>query len=206
MFWLPYLFTTSLGYSVRNAGTIAAFLDIGGVVGAITAGYFSDWFMGGRRRALCALFFMAGLAVTLVTIAVCRPQLEGERGTRLAMLLSFAMGLCAFAIDSLMASTLQQDLAERQRVSSNIGDISGVVGGIGTAGSILQGVMMATLSGLSWPSLFHSLAGLTVVGGCLMAGPLRAEHRHALAAARGPVLSDDDEGDDSDGEEVPAPV
>lgn len=175
IFWLPYYFTKELGYSTANAGFIASVLDVGGVVGSLASGAFSDYYHGGRRRAHAVLFFVVGMALSLQGFVLGREWLG--RSNVACVVVGFAAGFFSFAIDSLVTGSLLQDYADRQHVAHQLGAISGVVGGIGTAGSVLQGYVTVALSERSWETLYQGLTVLTVIAGLLMYKPLQLERQ-----------------------------
>jgi sugar phosphate permease len=178
MFWLPYLFAKELGYNNATAGYVASMIDLGGVLGSIMGGYFTDWYMGGRRRAFCVILFSLVMAGLIFILSESKTLLANNVAA--ASVLSGAIGFFAFAVDSIMTSSLQQDIAEQAHVSQNIGAISGVVGGIGTLGSVFQGFLTAYLSGQSWEVLFAIMSLLTVVGGLLLVSPAKNERSRSM--------------------------
>lgn len=173
MFWLPYYFNKELGYSIVAAGYMSASVDVGGVLGTVFAGFFSDWYAGGSRRAQATLFFVIGMSVSTALFVVLRAALATSVAA--CCFVSGLVGFFAFAIDSLMSGSYLQDYCERINVIPYLGAISGVVGGIGAAGSIAQGYLTVALSGASWNILFSMLALMTAFAGSLMWTPIRAE-------------------------------
>ena len=186
LFWLPYLFAKELGYTNAKAGYVASMVDLGGVIGSVAGGYFTDWYMGGRRRAFCVILFSFVMAGLVVALSMIKALLAVNVGVAAAI--SGAIGFFAFAIDSVMTSSLQQDIAERAHQTHNIGAISGIVGGIGTLGSVFQGFITAYLSGQSWEVLFMMMAALTVVAGFLLASPAKLERSHLIGVSGSSLL------------------
>jgi hypothetical protein len=73
-----------------------------------------------------------------------------------------------------------------------MGPISGLIGGLGSAGSIAQGALTVALTSESWTVLFAALAGLTAVAGGLMWRPIRIEimqNRSSKTAQNSPLES-----------------
>lgn len=173
LFWLPYYFNKELGYSAASAGYISASVDVGGVLGSVAAGMFSDWYAGGTRRALAALYFVIGMAISTALFVVAKPLLATS--VVACCFTSGLVGFFAFAIDSLMSGSYLQDYCERINVLPYLGAISGVVGGIGAAGSIAQGYLTVAFSNASWDVLFMALSFMTAGAGALMWTPIKAE-------------------------------
>jgi sugar phosphate permease len=100
-----------------------------------------------------------------------------EASTLVTCSIVFLIGFFSFAVDSLISGSFLQDFCEKSRVLHLMGAISGVVGGVGAAGSIAQGYLTVALSEASWDHLFSLLAALTALAGVLMWQPLVAEIR-----------------------------
>jgi OPA family sugar phosphate sensor protein UhpC-like MFS transporter len=178
MMWLPFYFTNALGHGTGMAGVLASALDVGGIVGAIGSGVLSDRYRGGRRRTSFTMLMSGAMVMCLAGFSV---------GSALAVhpmyaiAVGFACGACAYGIDSVMTGSLLQDFVERQNMSTQLGAISGLVGGIGTLGSVLQGPFTVAVAGFSWEVLFGILQALTLVSVACLYRPWRLE-RHELHA------------------------
>ena len=172
MFWLPYYFNRELHYTPSMAGYASAALDLGGVAGSVIGGYFSDWYCDGKRRATTVNIFSVGMFFSLLGFVLLREFLWTVVG---GATIAFACGFCAFAVDSLLTTSLLQDIADRQGAMQHLGAISGVVGGIGTLGSVFQGVLITVLSEQSWEILFGSLALLTLLAAGLLTPSIKIE-------------------------------
>lgn len=173
MFWLPYYFSKELHYTTVQAGYVASALDVGGVAGSVLSGIVSDKYAGGHRRATVILFFAAGMALSTAFFVLLKSFIASSMVGSVTV--SFLVGFFAFAIDSLMSGSYLQDYCERINVLPYMGAISGVVGGIATAGSIAQGYLTVAVSDASWDTLFGILALLTVFAGLLMWTPVKME-------------------------------
>eukprot|EP00760_Papus_ankaliazontas_P029238 PhM_4_TR4171/c1_g1_i1/m.50445/K13783/SLC37A1_2; MFS transporter, OPA family, solute carrier family 37 (glycerol-3-phosphate transporter), member 1/2 len=67
LFWLPYFLTKELNYDPVLSGYTSASFDVGGVLGSVLSGVFSDWYAGGKRRVMsCVIFIMSGLVSLLL--------------------------------------------------------------------------------------------------------------------------------------------
>jgi len=176
MSWLPYYLTKELGYSTIVAGYVASSFDFGGIVGSILSGVFSDWYHGGRRRmGACSIYITAGIGSLLLFNML---KMWMRSSMVLTCILSCLIGFFIFGCDTLMTGATIQDLADRLKVPHHAGSISGVVGGIGSAGSILQGPIMAMLAeNYGWSSVFYFLILLSSGAYLLMLRPMALERR-----------------------------
>uniref|UniRef100_A0A7S1MAH2 Major facilitator superfamily (MFS) profile domain-containing protein n=1 Tax=Neobodo designis TaxID=312471 RepID=A0A7S1MAH2_NEODS len=180
MFWLPFYFTDALHHGTGMAGLLASALDVGGIVGSIGSGVLSDRYHGGRRRAGFTVLLSAAMVLCLAGFSLGSAFATNPV---YALVVGFACGACAYGIDSVMTGSLVQDFAERQGLAPQLGAISGLVGGLGTLGSVLQGPFTVAVSGLSWEVLFGILQLLTVASMAALYRPWRLETAHGSSAA-----------------------
>ena len=162
LFWLPYYLTTRLHYDAVASGYAASAFDIGGVAGSIVSGGVADRYANGSRRvSVCVLFlFAAGLA--LLPFALCPTLLMSS--LMLPILGCFFIGFFLLGFDSLLTGAVIQDIAQKGGVAAHVSAISGVIGGSGSFGSILQGPITAgTIRHLSWEWLWFTLFALVLV-------------------------------------------
>lgn len=176
MFWLPYYLNKELQATSEVAGYIASAFDVGGVLGIVLSGYASDCLYGGRRRILVLLLFTAGMAASTLFLGLFSSAFAGA--VWLCTALVFLVGLFSFAIDALQSGPCLLGFCDALRAP--VGAMSGVVGGVGSLGSALQGMFTVLLSSSSWSVLFVSFSAATVVAGLLMARPFVIERSSAL--------------------------
>eukprot|EP00667_Euglena_gracilis_P011299 EG_transcript_11531 len=174
LFWLPFYISKVLQYSVVAAGYMSAAFDLGGVVGTFASGIMSDMYQKGRRRITIVCLFL--VLSTAFLAAFSWGEAAMRASTALTCLLCFAVGFVLFGCDSLLTGPVIQDIAERAGLPSQAGTLSGVVGGLGSLGAILQGGLTSTVSeAYGWPALFHCLVGLSAVSIACMWPALRIE-------------------------------
>ena len=58
LFWLPYYYEHSLGYSLSLAGYLSTSFEFGGAIGTPLIGYISDYYMNGKRDYTAAVFML----------------------------------------------------------------------------------------------------------------------------------------------------
>ncbi|KAH9601667.1 Major facilitator superfamily [Trypanosoma melophagium] len=176
MFWLPYFAVEELKYSTESAGYVASFFDIGGVIGTIASGFCSDWLFRGKGRTRVILLFTLGMIITtwsfgafshifVESVTLCTVAVAG-------------VGFFSFAIDALMSGSFLLDFLENAQLTGQSGAITGVVGGMGSAGSIFQGIFTVVLSSSSWSTLFYSFSLASTVASLCLIHPLESELRN----------------------------
>jgi sugar phosphate permease len=171
--WLPVYMHESLHYSTRWAGFLSPVFDIGGVSGALLAGWASDRFFPGRRVPIAI--------VGLMLVAALLP-LYGHLAPR-HMTLNVAclalVGLCLAGPDMLVSGPAAQDIGGRKGAAV----AAGIINGLGSIGQILAGPVAPLVSlrtGGSWQVLFALLGGGAALSAIIL---LPFANRRAQAAA-----------------------
>jgi OPA family sugar phosphate sensor protein UhpC-like MFS transporter len=145
LFWLPYFLTKRLGYEKSAAGFLSVAFEVGGVVGALFAGWLSDRVFGARRVPAAALLalLLAGALFLYIRVAALGPAANFAG--------MFLVGLCLFGPDSLLAGAAAQDLGGRD----GAGTAAGMINGIGSAGQVVQSYLTAWIAtAYGWDNLF----------------------------------------------------
>eukprot|EP00760_Papus_ankaliazontas_P002648 PhM_4_TR11208/c0_g1_i1/m.36169/K13783/SLC37A1_2; MFS transporter, OPA family, solute carrier family 37 (glycerol-3-phosphate transporter), member 1/2 len=177
LFWLPYYLSTELGYSTVGAGYASMGFEIGGAVGSILSGFFSDWFRFGRRRVCCCTLFVFGGLLVLLGFPLARPVLSESIVACVAF--TSVLGFFVFGSDGLMTGVALQDIAERENVASQTSSLTGVVGGIGSIGSVFQGTLTTAIAlHFGWDRMFDFLCLLSFIAVVSLVRPTRAEARY----------------------------
>ncbi|ORC92153.1 uncharacterized protein TM35_000043670 [Trypanosoma theileri] len=175
MFWLPYFAVEELKYTTESAGYVSSFFDIGGVIGTIASGFCSDWLFHGKGRTRVILLFTLGMIIGTWCFGAFS-HIFVESVALCAVAVS-VVGFFSFAIDALMSGSFLLDFLEHAKLTGQSGAISGVVGGMGSAGSIFQGIFTVVLSSSSWSTLFYSFSLASAVASICLIQPLRYEMR-----------------------------
>lgn len=155
LFWLPYYLIRELNYSPSIAGYSSMLFDIGGVIGAISAGTIADTYFGGRR------ILVACYMTILVSISLSYFIIITKTGLNLPILFGITfMGFCLSGPDSILGSTAAQDVFDKSGITTKSVDsmATGIVNGLGAFGAVTQGTLTAYISEYyGWSALFLCL-------------------------------------------------
>lgn len=156
LFWLPYYLIRELNYGPSIAGYSSMLFDIGGILGAISAGAIADTYFGGRRILVaCYMAVFVSLSI-LYFVVITKTELN------LLILFGIAfMGFCISGPDSILGSTAAQDVFEKSGISIKSIDsmATGIVNGMGAFGAVTQGTLTAYISEFyGWSALFLCLS------------------------------------------------
>ncbi|KAK6591197.1 sugar phosphate permease [Cryptosporidium xiaoi] len=155
LFWLPYYLIRVLNYDPSVAGYSSMLFDIGGIMGAISAGSIADSVFSGRR--IIVAFYMTIMIsfsiVNFIIITIFKVNFLILFGIML-------MGFCISGPDSILGSTATQDILDNSGLKTKSIDslATGIVNGLGSLGAVAQGTLTAYISEYyGWNSLFSCL-------------------------------------------------
>jgi len=158
-FWLPYYFSTSLGYADDTAAYMSTSFDIGGVVGVVGSGILADRVLG-RRRIGTAVAMMVLLAGALGLYS-----LVGASSPLANFLSMMLVGALLFGPDALVSGAAAQDAGGAHAAAAGCG----FVNGIGSIGGAMEGlVTVAVAETLGWGALFYVFMGLALASAALL--------------------------------------
>jgi MFS transporter, OPA family, sugar phosphate sensor protein UhpC len=168
VFWLPYFYERRLHYGSERAGYLSLSFEIGGVGGAILGGWLFD--STGRGRG----WLIVGLTLALALASLIYPQVA-TLGPVAAFGGMVLIGFTLFGPDALVSSVAAQDLGGQAAA----GTAAGFINGVGSVGTILQGIVTATVATrYGWDAMFLVFFGLSMLA-------MIAIVPYAIFAARG---------------------
>ena len=169
LFWLPYYLGISRGYPGDVAAMVASAFEVGGIVGVIAIGIFSDRLRRFSRAGISA-WALFGLTCALFCYTPLAAQGLAPNVLGLAVI-----GACLFGPDSLLSGAAAQDAGGPHAAAF----AAGMVNGLGSIGGMLAGFAVPQISrAWGWEALFPSLVGLAVCSGlALLPVILRTEPR-----------------------------
>jgi len=131
---------------------MSTWFEVGGIFGGILIGQISDQFSGKRVMvaAPCILFIAVGLGLF---------QLFSSSGLFACGLCMSIIGFFTAAPELLLSGVVVQEIGG----PALVGRASGVVNGMGSLGSTLQGVLVASVASLGWEYVFYLLIVLSVL-------------------------------------------
>eukprot|EP00760_Papus_ankaliazontas_P000991 PhM_4_TR10347/c0_g1_i1/m.35688/K13783/SLC37A1_2; MFS transporter, OPA family, solute carrier family 37 (glycerol-3-phosphate transporter), member 1/2 len=172
MLWLPYVLTRELGYDAVVAGYTATAFDLGGVIGSVAGGAFSDWYAQGQRRVTSTMLILVMALASLVGFALMKTVMQST--VFVCCVLTGLIGLFLFSADTLMTGAVVQDVAERCGMPEHTSSFSAVVGGVGSLGAVLQGCATTFVaSHFGWGAVLVSICLYILCGGLCMVLPVK---------------------------------
>jgi sugar phosphate permease len=159
--WAPFFLSRNFDLKGDDAGYISTLFGICGVVGVIASGWWSDRFFHGRR-ALISFVMIVGVVAATTFMATA--------GTRSAASFAVAISLIGFTLygpDALMTGAGAMDIGNE----SGAIRAAGIISGLGSAGSVVQELLIGHLykqnGGAMAPVLATLFGSALLSAGCL---------------------------------------
>jgi sugar phosphate permease len=159
IFWGPKYVAETLNSDALASTVVAAAMPVGGLVGVIATGYFSDKLFQARRAPAAILSLLACAAVMSVGLThLHNPWIMAA--------FFFLVGAFLFGPDSMISATASIDFGTKRGAGTAVG----FVNGIGSIGGILGGWLPGKITtGSDWTPLFEvMLVGLIVSAAVLL--------------------------------------
>jgi len=171
--WAPFFLSRKFGLPDDQAGYVSTVFGVCGIAGVVFAGWVSDRYFASRRARIS--FFMV-VGVVLATIGMVTV------GTGTAMAFAISMGLVGFTLygpDALMTGAGAMDIGK----AGGAVRAAGIISGLGSAGSVLQELLIGRLytngGGAIAPVLATLLGSALLTAACL--GTILWRNRRGLS-------------------------
>lgn len=158
--WAPVLLKEVQGVGIASAALKTAIIPLGGVVGAMAAGWISDRFFASRRAPVtCAMLVMLA-ALTWIAEPVIRTG--SFAGTLVLLTL---VGAMIYGPQVMVVGALPQDFFHRAVAAG----AAGLINSLGYAGAFLGDVVTGSLSHrLGWGAALTFWSGTAIASALLM--------------------------------------
>ena len=159
MTWGPTFLQESKGFSVVASGWLAFGSEIGGMCGALVAGFLADRAFGGRAGRVCVL------AMALMAVAIHLFRISPRSAPLLTGSLFVAMGFLLYVPQMLIAA-MAMNLGTKRASAAAVG----LTGIIGYASTVITGWGIGRLVDRhGWPAAFYLMLGCACITLVLMA-------------------------------------
>ncbi|KAL9225230.1 hypothetical protein vseg_001179 [Gypsophila vaccaria] len=167
LYWLPfYISYTEIGgkyLSSETAGNLSTFFDIGGMIGGILAGYFSDKLDARAITAACFTYF--------IIPALFLYRNYGFINLYSNIALMFIAGMFVNAPYALITTAVSADLGTHESLKGNsraLATVTAIIDGTGSIGAAVGPLLTGYISGISWDAVFIMLMTAALIAGLLL--------------------------------------
>ena len=162
--WLPYYLRLYYGMDMIEIGLLTSLYDLGGVVGSVLGGYFSD--LVKVRSATVELMLVLAVPMLLVFQTV---QLGNEW---MFYLVVPTTGFMVGGSANIIAAAVSADLSEKEGAKYNARTtVIGIINGTGSLGAAIGQIIIGWLQTISWNAVFYFMV-LVCVGSLMSLLPL----------------------------------
>ena len=152
LFWLPAYLSMGLGIDDKTSDNLSNLYDVGGMIGGIFAGVFSD-FIGYRAPVVTVMLMLSMGCIYLYQY--CATTMASN--VILMLLVGFLLGGPANTISATIAADLGKHKKLKQN-SSALGTVTGIVEGTGSVGAAIGQRYVAVIQrAFGWTSVFYTL-------------------------------------------------
>jgi sugar phosphate permease len=150
-FWTVTYLVDEHGFGFVRAGTLAALIPLGGVVGAVTAGWASDRFFDSRRMPIGVL--MPALLTAVVVVIPFLPSDPWLLGVTF-----FVVGFAIYGPESLIAGAGAVELAPPGTAATAVGFVNAIASLSGVPAGVLTALVAEAYG---WSSVYIMLGVVT---------------------------------------------
>ncbi|XP_067929281.1 sugar phosphate exchanger 3-like isoform X2 [Watersipora subatra] len=156
--WMPLYLEKQLGYPSTSAGLFSTMFEIGGVIGSALCGALIDKYSP-SRPLLGVTFSITASAASLVLFNATAHW--GYASNSLCMFLSGAFNC---GPDTILGAAVPNKIGQQDKRDCSAA-VTGVVNGFGSLGTVIEGPLIAWLSGMyGWSRIFPLMVVLTLLG------------------------------------------
>lgn len=130
--WAPFLLSRNFHMKADDAGYVSTIFDVCGVVGVVATGYLSDKVFHGRRAKVAFLMLIGMVASTVALLTL---------GQTDVVVFAICIGLVGFTLygpDALLTGAGAMDIGSKDGAVR----AAGIISGLGSAGSVVQELMI----------------------------------------------------------------
>lgn len=171
--WAPFFLARNFGLADDDAGYVSTVFGMAGIGGVMLSGWASDRLFNGRRATLSFLLICGVVASTIAMVTV---------GTQTAMAFAVCVGLIGFTLygpDALLTGAGAMDIGGGHGAVR----AAGIISGLGSAGSVVQELLIGKLytqsGGAIGPVLATLLGSALLTAACL--GAILVRNRRGLS-------------------------
>ncbi|XP_022230111.1 glucose-6-phosphate exchanger SLC37A2 isoform X1 [Drosophila obscura] len=152
MYWLPLYIQSSSTLSPTLSADLSTLFDVGGIFGAIAAGYISD--LTGMSATICTgMLFIASPILLLY-------QQYGALSVSISVLLLIVVGIFVNGPYALITTSVSAELGQHSSLEGNanaLATVTAIIDGTGSIGAAVGPLLAGLISTTGWQNVFHML-------------------------------------------------
>ncbi|XP_034477043.1 glucose-6-phosphate exchanger SLC37A2 isoform X2 [Drosophila innubila] len=152
MYWLPLYIQSSNSFGPTLSAYLSTLFDVGGVVGAIAAGYVSD--LTGMSATVCTVMLFFASPVLLMY------EKYGVLSLTISVSLLIIVGIFVNGPYALITTSVSAELGQHSSLEGNsnaLATVTAIIDGTGSIGAAVGPLLAGLISSHSWEKVFYML-------------------------------------------------
>ncbi|XP_034102575.1 glucose-6-phosphate exchanger SLC37A2 isoform X1 [Drosophila sulfurigaster albostrigata] len=176
MYWLPLYIQSSSTLGPELSADLSTLFDVGGILGAIAAGYVSD--LTGMSATVCTVMLFFASPILLMY------QQYGALSVTISVLLLIAVGIFVNGPYALITTSVSAELGQHSSLEGNsnaLATVTAIIDGTGSIGAAVGPLLAGVISSHSWQNVFYMLIVSDIIAMVLL---MRLVVKECTAARR----------------------
>ncbi|XP_017073236.1 glucose-6-phosphate exchanger SLC37A2 isoform X2 [Drosophila eugracilis] len=180
MYWLPLYIQKSSTLGPELSADLSTLFDVGGILGAIAAGYLSD--VSGMSATVCTGMLFIASPILLMY------QQYGALSLTFSIVLLIVVGIFVNGPYALITTSVSAELGQHSSLEGNanaLATVTAIIDGTGSIGAAVGPLLAGLISTAGWQYVFHMLIAADIIAMVLLgrlvfkefAALRRASHR-----------------------------
>eukprot|EP00099_Drosophila_melanogaster_P025968 NP_726048.1 major facilitator superfamily transporter 16, isoform B [Drosophila melanogaster] len=180
MYWLPLYIQKSSTLGPELSADLSTLFDVGGILGAIAAGYLSD--VSGMSATVCTGMLFVASPILLMY------QQYGALSMTISIVLLIVVGIFVNGPYALITTSVSAELGQHSSLEGNanaLATVTAIIDGTGSIGAAVGPLLAGLISTAGWQYVFHMLIAADIIAMVLLgrlvfkefAALRRASHR-----------------------------
>ncbi|KAH8271593.1 hypothetical protein KR018_010307 [Drosophila ironensis] len=164
MYWLPLYIQTSSTLGPELSADLSTLFDVGGILGAIAAGYLSD--LSGMSATVCTGMLFIASPILLMY------QQYGAESVNLSVVLLIVVGIFVNGPYALITTSVSAELGQHSSLEGNanaLATVTAIIDGTGSIGAAVGPLLAGLISTTGWQKVFHMLILSDILAMALLA-------------------------------------
>ncbi|XP_041563498.1 glucose-6-phosphate exchanger SLC37A2 isoform X2 [Drosophila elegans] len=163
MYWLPLYIQKSSTLGPELSADLSTLFDVGGILGAIAAGYLSD--VSGMSATVCTGMLFIASPILLMY------QQYGALSMTISIVLLIVVGIFVNGPYALITTSVSAELGQHSSLEGNanaLSTVTAIIDGTGSIGAAVGPLLAGLISTAGWQYVFHMLIAADIIAMVLL--------------------------------------
>ncbi|XP_030382308.1 glucose-6-phosphate exchanger SLC37A2 isoform X2 [Scaptodrosophila lebanonensis] len=179
MYWLPLYIQSSSTLGPQLSADLSTLFDVGGIIGAIAAGYVSD--LTGMSATICTVMLFIASPILFAY------QQYGAMSVYISVILLIVVGIFVNGPYALITTSVSAELGQHSSLEGNsnaLATVTAIIDGTGSVGAAVGPLLAGLISTAGWQNVFHMLIVADILAMILLARLVKKEFSQLRRSTR----------------------